>query len=335
MREQVDAPRTPPAGPIPPVLCARQGATRIASEYEESFHFYARGNALKKAECDYQPDALERTVRQADRTLHRASSSSSGSGYGCDDPLADLHRRPAARGIDAAGADPRLALAGRRHDGAGRHPAPRELASTCTRAARAIPAPLRCCRRTIIAASAKPISATRGTTAVGNKPFFIDKMPNNFRHFEPDPPDAAEREDHRRAARTHGLLLQQLQTAVRVGPAIHLQSRRHRPLLRDVCAAHGSLGRGPARSRLARPARGRDRRSRGQRAANAGFLRARLSSRPASSSTRPSGACIRRVRSRCAGPSTARASISGGISSPGSGRCARHCDPLPDPERRG
>ncbi len=49
----------------------------------------------------------------------------------------------------------------------------------------------------------------------------------------PDPPDAAEREDHRRAARADGLLLQQLQAAVCERTAVHLQPRRHRPLLRD------------------------------------------------------------------------------------------------------
>jgi hypothetical protein len=57
-------------------------------------------------------------------------------------------------------------------------------------------------------------------------------------------------------------------------------------------------------------------------AAHPGFLRPASSSRPAWSSTRPSAACARPVRSRCASPSSARASTSGGTTSPGWAHCA-------------
>jgi len=46
-----------------------------------------------------------------------------------------------------------------------------------------------------------------------DRPCFIDKMPNNFRHIGADPPDPCQREDHRCPAGAHGLLFQQLQTA--------------------------------------------------------------------------------------------------------------------------
>ncbi len=151
----------------------------------------------------------------------------------------------------------------------------------------------------------------------------------------PDPPDAAEREDHRRAPRTDGLLLQQLQAAVRAAASSSpTASRTSARYYRTVRAADGSLGLGAAGSRPARAARGRHRGPRGQRAADPRFLRAASSSRPASSSTRPSGACTPRVPSRCAGRSIARAWTSGATSSRGWARCARRWDRSRQPRTR-
>ena len=67
----------------------------------------------------------------------------------------------------------------------------------------------------------RPASSARRT-----RPFFIDKMPNNFAARRPDPPDAAECEDHRRAPPSAGLLLLGLQAALRPRPALHLRPRR-------------------------------------------------------------------------------------------------------------
>ncbi len=53
-------------------------------------------------------------------------------------------------------------------------------------------------------------------------PFFIDKMPNNFLHVGFDPPDPAECKDHRRPPSSDGLLFFRLQAAVRTRPDLHL-----------------------------------------------------------------------------------------------------------------
>ena len=98
----------------------------------------------------------------------------------------DLHRRPAARGLDADRADPVQPLAGRRHDGAaGDH---LDHARRC--AARATPrsrSPTTTCwRRSTPTRCARSASSYLERTRIHRKtgaPFFIDKMPNNFAHI--------------------------------------------------------------------------------------------------------------------------------------------------------
>ena len=144
-----------------------------------------------------------------------------------------------------------------------------------------------------------------------------------FPAHRPDPPDAAQRQDHRRAARADGVLLQQPQAAVRHGPGVHLQHRGHRPLLPHLSRADAALGRGAAGPGAARAARGRGGRPGGQRAADAGVLRpavrAGLRRVPQDRAQRAHAP----APSRCASRSSARASTSGGTTSPGSGRCEK------------
>ena len=59
------------------------------------------------------------------------------------------------------------------------------------------------------------------------RPFFIDKMPNNFLHVAMIHARAAERKDHRRATASTRLLLLELQAALRARPALQLRPRRH------------------------------------------------------------------------------------------------------------
>ena len=80
-----------------------------------------------------------------------------------------------------------------------------------------------------------------------DRPFFIDKMPNNFLHVGDDPPGAAEREDHRRPPASAGLLLLELQAALRPRPALQLSPRGPGPLLPRLRRADGALRCGPAR----------------------------------------------------------------------------------------
>ncbi|HET9108320.1 MAG TPA: sulfotransferase [Steroidobacteraceae bacterium] len=62
MRSAEAAPRTPPADRFH--LCFALGkALEDRGEYAESFVYYERGNALKKAECRYRPEFIERNTR--------------------------------------------------------------------------------------------------------------------------------------------------------------------------------------------------------------------------------------------------------------------------------
>ncbi len=118
----------------------------------------------------------------------------------------DLHRRPAALRLHPARADPRLALPGGRHDGAAGHsprlsdddrrPPAGRVQSALSGDARGARRPASC------VSSASDISNGHAGPPHTGKPFFIDKMPNNFRAHRLHPSDPAERQDHRCAARS-------------------------------------------------------------------------------------------------------------------------------------
>ncbi len=57
-------------------LCFALGkALEDQQQYAESFEYYARGNALKRAESRYRPEVMELNTAAADRGLHPASCS--------------------------------------------------------------------------------------------------------------------------------------------------------------------------------------------------------------------------------------------------------------------
>ena len=64
-------------------------------------------------------------------------------------------------------------------------------------------------------------ASRRASSARPTRRYFIDKMPNNWAHVGPDPADAAEREDHRRAPASAELLLLRVQAALRARPELH------------------------------------------------------------------------------------------------------------------
>ena len=110
-------------------LCFALGkALEDQGEFAESFHYYELGNALKRSESRYRPEIIENNTRRqievctAEFFAHRR-------GWGAQNSGSHLHRRAAAIGLDADRADPRLALAGRGHAGAGQHPADRQHAA--------------------------------------------------------------------------------------------------------------------------------------------------------------------------------------------------------------
>ena len=105
-------------------LCFALGkALEDRGEYDESFQYYARGNALKKAH-ERLPGTGDRAQRApAGADLHGAILRRAAR-LRRRKRCADLRSRTAALGLDTHRADPRLALAGGRHHGACRDPAP-------------------------------------------------------------------------------------------------------------------------------------------------------------------------------------------------------------------
>ena len=127
-----------------------------------------------------------RDARAATRISSRysaASSSSEHAGAGYESARADLHRRPAALGLDADRADPRQSQPGRRHAGA-----------ADARQSRGLDRPVSARSRRISESRARPagegFSRLRSAVHRGNaaaiastdRPFFTDKLPNNFSH---------------------------------------------------------------------------------------------------------------------------------------------------------
>ena len=203
--------------------------------------------------------------------------------------------------------------------------------STCMRAAPATRTCWRCPRPTITAASARPTSATRDTTGSSNRPFFIDKMPNNFRHvglIHLMLPNAKIIDARREPMACCFSNFKQLFAS---GQQFTYSLEDIGRYYRTVRATDGSLELGSAGSRPARAARGRHRGPRRQRAAHPRLLRAAISNPPASSSTRTSGACTPQVPSRSVGPSIARAWTSGSNFEPWLGELREALGPLAAP----
>ncbi|MCX6600568.1 MAG: sulfotransferase [bacterium] len=179
MREQVDARRTPLVDRYH--LCFALGkALEDRGEYAESFQFYARGNALRKAECSYRPEVLELTVDKQIGLCTREFFEQR-QGWGCLDPapifIVGLPRAGSTlleqilashsqvEGTMELADIPRLVSSLDLHASGARYPNVLALPSADN-------------YRTFGEGYIRDTSHYR----VGNTPFFIDKMPNNFRH---------------------------------------------------------------------------------------------------------------------------------------------------------
>ena len=165
-------------------LCFALGkALEDRSEYAESFAFYERGNALKKTECRYRPEPLERNARLQAAVCTREFFAAR-QGFGCPDPspifivglprsgstlieqILSSHSR--VEGTMELADIPRLVqdLRGReQNDSAPRYPG--VLADLGA--------------QEFMRVGEKYLDDTRVYRK--GKPFFIDKMPNNFRHL--------------------------------------------------------------------------------------------------------------------------------------------------------
>jgi tetratricopeptide (TPR) repeat protein len=165
-------------------LCFALGkALEDRGEYAESFRFYERGNALKKSECRYRPEPLERNAR-LQASLCTREFFAARQGVGCPDPspifIVGLPRAGSTlieqilashsqvEGTMELADIPRLVqdLHGRDPaDSTARYPGIlAELAAA-----------------DFASMGEKYLSDTRAYRA--GKDFFVDKMPNNFRNL--------------------------------------------------------------------------------------------------------------------------------------------------------
>jgi predicted Zn-dependent protease len=179
MREQVDARRTPLVDRYH--LCFALGkALEDRGEYAESFQFYARGNALKKAECNYRPAALERTIgRQLELCTREFFEQRQGGGWQDPAPIfivglpragstlleQILASHSRVEGTMELANIPRLVAALDQHASGSRYPGVLALLSA----------------EDFRGFGEAYIRDTRHYR-VNDRPFFIDKNPNNFRH---------------------------------------------------------------------------------------------------------------------------------------------------------
>jgi len=165
-------------------LCFALGkALEDRGEYQEAFRYYERGNAFKKSESRFDVDAMERTLKLQARLCTREFLAAR-SGGGCDRPdpifIVGLPRAGSTlleqilashsqvEGTMELADIPRMVqqVAGRENrDTPSRYPA---LLAELTPAER-------------LRLGEKYIADTRVYRT--GKPYFIDKMPNNFRHI--------------------------------------------------------------------------------------------------------------------------------------------------------
>ena len=163
-------------------------ALEDAGEYAASFSHYDQGNRLRRASVNYSAEERRRICERS-KALFTRDFFASARGRGRARRRSDLHRRLAARGLDADRADPvepfsqvegTMELA--RH----RRMLARELerAEARSRKRRSIRTVLaRLGRRTSCGRSGEEYLARTRIQRKTGRPFFIDKMPNNFAHL--------------------------------------------------------------------------------------------------------------------------------------------------------
>ena len=158
-------------------------------DYPQSFHFYERGNALKKAEVRYDRDSFERTARRQMAVCTREFFSAR-QGVGCQsaDPIfivglpragstlieQILASHSAVEGTRELAEIPRLVHLLNGRESADTRPRYPDVLTSLD------PGQLEAFGRQFIADTRIYRGTGRPDAA---RPFFIDKMPNNFRHI--------------------------------------------------------------------------------------------------------------------------------------------------------
>jgi tetratricopeptide (TPR) repeat protein len=165
-------------------LCFALGkAMEDAGDFAQAFHFYERGNALKKSQSRYRPEPIERNTR-LQKAICTQEFFAARMGWGCQDPspifvvglprsgstlleqILASHSR--VEGTMELADIPRLVLELQGREPEAENPRyPRVLAEMTPEDVRRL--------------GEKFIDDTRVYRS--GKPFFVDKMPNNFRHI--------------------------------------------------------------------------------------------------------------------------------------------------------
>ena len=199
-------------------------ALEDAGEYAESFEHYREGNRLRREMIRYDADENHAHVERSKRLFTREFFAER-AGWGCPAPdpifIVGLPRSGSTLIEQILASHSQVEGT---HGAAGRRACSRAWSAARTTRAdgSAYPRALdEVLRRGAARARASGISRRPASSARRRAPFFIDKMPNNFAHVGPHPPDAAEREDHRRAPPSARLLLLGLQAALRARPELH------------------------------------------------------------------------------------------------------------------
>ena len=236
-------------------LCfALAKALEDQGEYGESFHYYELGNSLKRPECRYRPELIENNTRQQIEICTREFfASRKGWGAPAADPIFII-------GLPRSGSTllEQILASHSQVEGTQELPNIQQIVSLLRG---------RDPQRFPLSADSgathrRGLPPARGEVS-GRHPRLSQRQA--FLHRQdaeqlppsrPDTPDAAEREDHRRAARADGVLLQQLQAALCQRAGIHLQHRGHRALLPHLPRADAALGSGAPRAHPARTSRG-------------------------------------------------------------------------------
>jgi predicted Zn-dependent protease len=180
MREKVDAPRVPLVDRYH--LCFALGkALEDRGDYAASFQYYARGNALKKAETNYRPEVLERSIgRQIELCTREFFEQRKG--WGCADPAPIF-----IVGLPRAGStllEQILASHSQVEGTMELADIPRLVSSLDLHASGArYPDVLTLPKAEHFRSFGEAYIRDTRHYRVGNRPFFIDKMPNNFRHI--------------------------------------------------------------------------------------------------------------------------------------------------------
>ena len=260
MRSRPGSSRHRARRPLSPVLRARQGARGPGRVRRSPSSYYERGNELKRPECRYRPELIERNTREQIRVCTREFfAARRGWGSPSPDPIFIV-------GLPRSGSTllEQILASHSQVEGTQELPNVQQIVSRLRgfgpedEAEPRYPSVL----EELKADDLRQIGEhylERTRVYRSGKPFFIDKMPNNFRHvglIHLMLPNARIIDARREPM---ACCFSQLQAAVRQRPGVHLQHRGHRALLPHLPRAHAPLGPGAAGPGAARAARGRGR----------------------------------------------------------------------------